>query len=206
MAHTTQQAARHTPAITGSNISSDPYEVADLLETIRTDKGRRFVDLLEESPLLVVFLRHAGCTFCREAMADIAQARQRIEAGGARIVLVHMGDQEAVEERVAKNGLQDLHRICDEGRALYQTFGLKRGSLRQLVGWKVWWRGFIAGVLGGHGVGFAGADYRQMPGVFYLERGAIARRFRHRSAADRPKYEALCAGSSATSDGEGESR
>jgi len=175
-----------------SDTAFDPYSVATLLESITTDSGRRLVDLSQESPLLMVFLRHAGCTFCREALADIAQARQRIEAKGAKIVLVHMGDRAAMQELVAKHSLQDLERICDVDQILYQTFGLERGSLRQLAGAKVWWRGFMAGVVAGHGRGPASADVRQMPGVFYLDKGTIAGHFRHHSAADRPHYESVC--------------
>jgi hypothetical protein len=175
------------------DVAFDPYSVAALLESVTTDSGRHFVDLSQEGPLLLVFLRHAGCTFCREALADISQARARIEAKGAKIVLVHMADRAAMQELVAKHSLQDLDRICDSSQVLYQTFGLARGSLRQLVGAKVWWRGFMAGVVAGHGRGPASADVRQMPGVFYLEKGAIIGHFRHHSAADRPHYESLCA-------------
>jgi hypothetical protein len=178
----------------------DPYSVAALLESVTTDAGRRFVDLSNEAPLLLVFLRHAGCTFCREALADISQARARIEGKGARIVLVHMADRAAMQELVVKHSLQDLERICDSSQVLYQTFGLERGSLRQLAGARVWWRGFMAGVVAGHGRGPASADVRQMPGVFYLEKGMIAGYFRHHSAADRPHYESLCTPGSTESD------
>lgn len=169
----------------------DPYSVAALLESVTTYTGRRFVDLSQETPLLLVFLRHAGCTFCREALADISLARARIEAKGVKIVLVHMADSQAMGDLVAKNSLQDLETICDSSQLLYQTFGLERGSFRQLAGFKVWWRGIIAGVVAGHGRGSLSADLRQMPGVFYLDKGVIAGYFRHHSAADRPQYESL---------------
>jgi peroxiredoxin len=173
-------------------VKIDIYSVADLLDAITTESGRRFVDLAQESSLLLVFLRHAGCTFCREALADIARTRRSIEAKGTKIVLVHMGDRAAMEELLEKHALRDVERICDPGQVLYGTFGLRRGNLAQLAGLKVWWRGFIAGVLDGHGRGPSKADVRQMPGVFYLEKGMVAGHFRHRSAADRPQYDALC--------------
>ena len=74
-------------------VKMDIYSVADLLESITTESGRRFVDLAQESSLLLVFLRHAGCTFCREALADISRTRQSIEAKGTKIILIHMGDR-----------------------------------------------------------------------------------------------------------------
>ena len=169
-------------------------ELTALFERVRTERGRLLVELLEESPLLVVFLRHAGCTFCREALSDIALERQRIEAAGTKIVLVHMGDRPGIEQVIRKYGLGELEVICDASRELYRAFGLKRGGLRQLLGPRVIWRGFLAGILHGHGASVPTADYTQMPGVFYLERGALVRRFRHRTAADRPSYAGLVAG------------
>jgi len=126
------------------------------------------VNLVEDSPLLLVFLRHSGCTFCREAVADIAKTREEIEGSGTRIVLVHMGDRPGIEELLARHGLCSLDRICDASRSLYHTFGLKKGTWRQLFGFKVWVRGILAGVFGGHGLGRAKADPKQMPGVFLV--------------------------------------
>jgi peroxiredoxin len=171
----------------------DVYSVARLLESITTESGRRFIDLASGSPVMLVFLRHAGCTFCREALADISQTRAEIEASGTQIVLVHMGDRSAVDQQVNKHRLQDVERICDSGQVLYDAFGLKRGSFTQLFGLKVWRRGIVAGLLRGHGRATPVADYRQMPGVFFVDKGLITRRFRHKSAADRPQYQSICA-------------
>ena len=40
-------------------------------------------------PTLVVLLRSFGCTFCREAMADVAAAKHAIHDAGANIAFVH---------------------------------------------------------------------------------------------------------------------
>jgi hypothetical protein len=60
-----------------------------------------------------------------------------------------------------------------------------------LFGWNVWLRGFEAGVLKRHGLGMLKGDGFQMPGVFLLADGELQRSFRHRTAADRPDYEAI---------------
>jgi hypothetical protein len=104
-----------------------------------------------------------------------------------------MGDLGAIEELLRKNGLEGLERIVDPDQRLYRAFGLKRGRLRQLFGSKVLLRGIQAGLLAGHGLGRLSADSFQMPGLFLIHRGRIVRRFRHRSAADRPDYLAICA-------------
>ena len=44
---------------------------------------------LEDVPVLVVLLRSFGCTFCREAMSDVAAAKPRLDAAGVRVAFVH---------------------------------------------------------------------------------------------------------------------
>ncbi len=175
---------------------ASPWDVgvlAGLLERTSTESGERLVDLVQASPVLLVFLRHSGCTFCREAVADIAKLREEIESNGTRIVLVHMGDRAGIEQLVKKRTLSDVDRICDSNQELYRTFGLKKGSWRQLFGPKVWARSVIAAILRGHGLGRPSADASQMPGVFFVDRGLVVSAYRHRSAADRPWYTSLCA-------------
>src|SRR5208337_3527798 len=145
---------------------TDFHDLVQSLECAVTQTGETLVGLSEASPVLLVFLRHAGCTFCREAMGDIARARAAIEGYGARIVLVHMGDSEAIEKLLERYGLSGVDRICDRDRKLYRAFGLKRGKFGQLFGPKVVWRAFQAGVVAGHGVGRISADSFQLPGLF----------------------------------------
>ena len=94
---------------------------------------------------------------------------------------------------MAKYGLFGVDCICDSEQQLYRAFGLKRAKLRQLIGLRVFLRVVQAAVLGRHGIGRISADSFQMPGLFLIARGRILRRFRHRTAADRPDYAAICA-------------
>lgn len=158
------------------------------IDSAHTQRRERMVDLSYESPLLVVFLRHFGCTFCREALADIAEQRASIEARGVRIVAVHMSPVKDATEVFTHYGLADLDRISDPERNLYRAFGLKEGSALQLLGPKVWWRGFVAGILRGHGVGRLKGNGFQMPGAFVFHEGGVVRSLIHKTAADRPDY------------------
>ena len=149
------------------------------------------ISILEHSkirPVMLVFLRHVGCTFCREALADLRKNRAAIEASGTQIVLVHMGREETDETILGKYGMDDVPRLWDPKLSLYQAFGLEKGALAQLFGPKVWFRGFKAGFLGKHGAGGADGDVEQMPGVFLVFHGEILKSYRHQSAADRPNY------------------
>ncbi len=159
-----------------------------ILREMKTEQGETIASLSERTPLLLVFLRHLGCTFCREALTDLARRRGEIEARGTKIVLVHMSDPDEAIRVFGEYGLSDAEQVSDPSQRLYRSMGLNRGSLRQLFGFKVWWRGFVAGILNRHGVGGLRGDGFQMPGVFLVEKGRVVRTFRHESAADRPDY------------------
>jgi peroxiredoxin len=163
-------------------------EVLRLALKTRANNGVTLDQLSRQTPVLLVFLRHAGCTFCREAMADIGEQRRRIEATGTRVVLVHMGTDEQARKYLPKYGLADAVRINDTPRHLYRAFGLCRGTVGMLFGPKVWFRGFQAAILRRHWVGRWQGDAFQMPGVFLLCQGEVVRSYRHQSVADRPDY------------------
>lgn len=159
----------------------------ELLESAVDQHGVSLWTLSQQRPVLVVFLRHAGCTFCREALADLSARRSRIEESGSGIVLVHMTTEAEAAELTGRYGLQDLSRIADPERTLYEAFELQRGSLSQVAGPGVWWRGLKA-ILAGNLVGVPQGDVRQLPGAFLVSRGEIIKAFRHASSADRPDY------------------
>jgi hypothetical protein len=121
-------------------------------------------------------------------LADIARQRRSIEAAGAAIVLVHMGEDQCGREFFARYSLNGVAQISDPKATLYKAFGLPRGTLRMLFGPRVWWRGFEAGILNRHGIGRLAGDGFQMPGLFLVFHGQVLRSFRHQSAADRPDY------------------
>ena len=169
-------------------------DVVRMALRVRTQYDVSLDELSRLSPIMTVFLRHAGCTFCREALSDLSARRAELERLGVRIVLVHMSSEEHAAQFFTKYGLEDVPRVSDPQRNLYRAFGLRRGSIGDLIGPKVWWRGFTAGVLRGHGVGRFVGDVFQMPGIFLIFHGEIVRSYRHQSAADRPDYLALASG------------
>ena len=104
-----------------------------------------------------------------------------------------MGGEVEIEPLLARHGLADVPRFSDPQRELYLAFGLARGSWSQVLGPKVFWRGFIAAILKRHGFGRPVGDPLQMPGAFLLRDGVIMRAFRHETSADRPDYCELAA-------------
>ena len=61
-------------------------DLAELLTQKRSNKGMDLATLSRLSAVLVVFLRHAGCTFCRQAIRDVAQLKRELEESQVRIV------------------------------------------------------------------------------------------------------------------------
>lgn len=174
---------------------SDPVsgmlpDESTLLAETKNNQGSSLVELSQKHPVLLVFLRHSGCTFCREALSDLSAVRSGIEKNGTKLVLVHMGTAESFAAFVANYGLGDVPAISDPERRLYRGLGLRRGKLGQLLGLSVWWRGQKS-FFEGHRPGALEGDGTQMPGVFLIHRGRVVRRFIHADAADRPDYAAL---------------
>ena len=141
-------------------------------------------------PTLVVLLRSFGCTFCREAMADVAAVKHEIHDAGANIAFVHSASSIEAAPWFRKYGLDDVMTISDPELAHYQAFGLGKVSPAALISPAVWARGAVSAL--SHGFGAQPpAMLRQLPGVFLVQGDRILNEYRHKSNADRPDYLAL---------------
>lgn len=140
--------------------------------------------LYAQERLVLVFLRHFGCTFCRE---HVAQLRLHPKLN---VVFVAMGSVEQTAD--FKRKMRSPHAfICDPDRELYRAFGLGRGDGKQMFNPKVFARGFGA-TLRGHFVGLPVGDPWQMPGVFLIETtGDVSWAYRSVDASDNPTPEVI---------------
>ena len=160
----------------------------ETIEQMVTNSGQTISELSFRNPILLVFLRHFGCTFCREALSDISKLRKDIESNGIEIIFVHMAEDEVANKYFARYKLDGSKHVSDPACRFYSAFGLVKGNFTQLFGLKSWIRGFQAGVLDGHGVGNQLGDGFQMPGVFVIQNGEVINSFIHKFASDRPDY------------------
>lgn len=167
---------------------STALSLAEANEQYCDQHGRSLQELSSQHDVLLLFLRHNGCTFCREALVDLRRALPGLQKRGVQPVVVHMGDPDTGKEFLTSYSLGDVSRISDPQCQLYAAYDLQRGNFWQLLGPAVWWPGFKATVFGWHLVGKPVGDGFQMPGTFLLRRGEVIRAFRHRTAADRPDY------------------
>ncbi len=159
------------------------------LQHIRTQHDESLWDLSFASPVLVVFLRHFGCVFCKEAMTDLGRLQEKIKDQHTRLVLVHMADHATAESFFTQYGLGVVDHVSDPETKVYGQFGLVKGELSQMMGLKVWLRTAQQGIIKGHGLStHLIGDGFQMPGVFLLYEGQIKEKFIHHTIADKPDY------------------
>jgi peroxiredoxin len=177
----------------------DPYtqetQMAAVLQEYRTETGRTLLELLDESPLLLIFLRHFGCSFCRQTLDDVSRIREQIEARGIRPVFVHLGTPERAKPYFDYYHLSDVERVSDPEASLYArpVFALPRKNVfSQLLVLEVW-KAWLLGAVRKYGVGMLKEDADQMPGIFYLRQRAIVRAYRYKTIADQPDYLKLIA-------------
>lgn len=165
----------------------------NLLERFRDQSNRPLAELTDERPQLIVFLRHSGCTFCRQAVADVVRQSPEIQHHGTGIVFVHMMAETEAGPFFRSLGAGDITRISDPEQELYESFGLANGSLWQLVGPAAWWRGAKAFLAERHSVGWPVGNLARLPGTFVVYRGRILYACRGETSSDRPNYAALAA-------------
>jgi len=178
---------------TDTAADGDPVSPDAAIVEATTQTGRSLAAISRESPVLLVLLRHSGCIFCREAIADLAAALPRIEAAGLRLVVVHQGADDDLRPLLARHGIDGIERISDPGKRLYRALDLPRGSFGQLFGPAVWGAGVRAAVAG-HGIGPLVGDGLQMHGAFVIVAGRIRAAQRCQTAAERPDYVGLACG------------
>ncbi len=188
-------------AATAPPATDDLGSLESELERALDQHGVSLLHRSRAEPTLVVLLRHSGCTFCREALADLQRQRELI-ARHARLAIVHMSSDADAERTFAAYGLDDVPRISDPQQRLYRALDIGRGTFAQLFGPKVWLRGAQA-FLAGHGIGALDGDGFQMPGAVVLRGGRVVARHEHASAADRPRYHALACPAGVTPAGGG---
>lgn len=160
----------------------------EILDESHTQDGQSLLQLSRQHQLLVICLRHFGCTYCREALADLARQRAAIEAAGVRPVVVHMGTLDQGRSMLHQYGCDGIDHVSDPDRRIYRALGLRLGTLTELFGIRAFWRALVEGTIFRFGFGRMIGNGLQMAGAFLVRDGRIVQAFRHRSSADRPDY------------------
>lgn len=158
----------------------------EILEAIFTNKGNDLRSIAEENTTMLVFLRHFGCVFCREALDDFSKIQDELDRRNIKLVFVHMSEESYGDQYLKDYGLESKEHISDPDMTLYEYFGLQKGTFRELYGLKVWSRAI--GLKFGMETQKPLGNMRQMPGVFLLKDAEVINSFIHKSASDKPDY------------------
>jgi peroxiredoxin len=169
---------------------SSTGDVAKALAYIHTESGASLLALAEGSPVLLIFLRHFGCSFCRQAISDVADLREELARRGVRPVFVHLGTPERAKPFFDYYGIGDVERVSDPEAKIYQNpvFLLPRIHPALTLLQPSVWVGWLKGAIFKHGIGAIKEDGHQMQGIFFLKGPKIVRQFRYRTIADEPDY------------------
>ena len=158
-----------------------------------SSNGQGLASMSRDRDVLVVFLRHAGCTFCRETLDELSKRREEWTLKKIQPVVVHMGSPDEGNAMMARWGLSDVPHISDPECRLFQAYELPRGTFSQLFGLRVWIEGFRAAILKGYGFGKLVGDGFQMSGAYLIRDGRIVSAAPSRDAADSCPWKSILA-------------
>lgn len=160
-----------------------PDGVLDFVVTGMNLSPGRLRDQLDDEPTLFVFLRHFGCIFCREAIADIRAATEG-DPEFPRTLFFFQGTP--MEGRAfLRRYWPSVRAVADPTGELYGAFGIERGGLIRNLGPAVW-RARKRAIGKGHTNGPRSGDIWRMPGVMLTRGHTIHWAHDVKHAADHP--------------------
>jgi peroxiredoxin len=178
----------------GYNDAMDDLLAAALGQITVRDEGNRAVrlgDFWTGRPVVLAFVRHLGCIFCRQQIARLMRRQPEIEGRGGMLVVVGPADPEHIAGLRRDTGYQGALLVDPAGRA-FRTAGLIHGRastyhpFAMLRGAWAFARGFRQ--VGRHG------DVLQQGGTFVLGPGDRVRfEWRDRYAGDHADLDAVVA-------------
>jgi peroxiredoxin len=118
-------------------------------------------------PVVLVFLRHFGCPFCREQVVLLRREYLKFKAVGAEIVCIAQGSPKTAKAFSIMMDIQYPILVCGDDLTIYNEYGLSRGSLGQMIGVEVILRSFKA-LMQGFDLGPVEGNTQQMPGTFVI--------------------------------------
>ena len=130
-------------------------------------------DLWSDSNVVLVWLRHYACTFCRSYVTEISNHVEEIEALGARVAGIGMGGVSSANA-FKREWKVTFPILVDEQQITYQALELIRGRFVDVYGARVLLKG-ARNSLRGFPQGQAQQDARQLGGVVVVQEGGDIR-------------------------------
>lgn len=106
-----------------------PFDIHRLGEVVLTDgdgEPHRLDQLWAKQPAVLVWLRHFGCSLCREQVADLGQLAAEFANRGARLVFIGQGTAAQARDFQAEYAPGQTV-LTDPERQTYRLLGALRG-------------------------------------------------------------------------------
>jgi len=171
--------------------TADGLTLEQALYSANLKDGQNLFDRSFQSALLLVCVRHSGCTFCRETLSDLANKRDEVDRAGLTPVIVSMGSNEQTALLLTQSGLSDLDYVSDPDRRLYRALELPFGTLGQVIGVIPLWRAMIEGTVFRYGFGRIVGSALQLSGTFVIRNGRVEQAVRHKTSSERTDFAKL---------------
>jgi peroxiredoxin len=151
---------------------------------VDSPRGRVSVSqYLGTGPLVIAFHR-MWCPFCQEAARELAAAKGRLDAFGARVLLVYRDDLDTVRNSCSERGLP-FDCLSDSARELENAAKLKHFSIGRYAAFSP--TKLVRSLRAGNHLGRAKTGRLQGRGTFVLDRdGHVVYAHRAVTAADIP--------------------
>jgi peroxiredoxin len=147
-------------------------------------------DRWAERPLVITFMRHFGCAFCREHLIQLTRSYEELRSAGGDVVAVFQYRAEPTVNFCRSRGVP-FECLGDPSRAGYQAVGLERGQRKEYLGLSLirqWGRAAKVGAF----VGRPRGDVAQRPGTFVVDRdGEVVLAHYNVTSADHPPMPAV---------------
>lgn len=122
-----------------------------------------------EKGIVLVFLRHFGCLFCRDHAVQLREHHHEFTQRGYTVVAIGQGTP-ARSARFATEYALPFPVFGDRALASYRLFGLTSGILGGFLQPNAYKAG-VKAMLHGHFPGMPDGNVNQYPGTFLIDRG-----------------------------------
>ena len=164
-------------------MNNDYYK--DLLIEYKCNTGESIADLSKQNKILLVFVRHSGCCFCRQTLEQLSNSRLQLLSNNIVPVVVHMGGtHEEIFDLLQKYNLENLKTVSDPSCNLYKAFNFARGNITQLFGFNVIKQALVSLFKNNHGIGKLNGDGFQLGGAVVIHNSEMIYHYPTKDAAD----------------------
>ncbi|MCC7019852.1 MAG: AhpC/TSA family protein [Ardenticatenales bacterium] len=150
----------------------------------------RLADRWPDGPTALLFIRHFGCPYCQIALRELAAERPALEALGARVVAVAIGEPEHAV-RFGRKAAPGVDVLVSPDTSAHRAFGMRRALPWEFVHPRAVARGVrlaAQGILPRVPTG----DPFLLPGTFVIDRAGRVRYARYAAdVSDNPDWGAL---------------